>query len=116
MTARSTMRGIDAFNDRFVAYPPSPQHVPPHFEGAHAMSVMRLTDMRLDPEFQPRAEIDRGVLLEDGQLLADGVQFPPVVVFRDAEVNWLTDGFHRWHAHKAVGLDTIEVRIIEGAP
>jgi hypothetical protein len=39
------------------------------------------------------------------------------VVFRDAEldVNWLADGFHRWHAHEAIGRDTIEVRIIEGS-
>jgi len=81
------------------------------------MSVMRLTDIEIDSELQPRAEIDAGVLLEYGQRLADGVRFPPVVVFRDAKMenNWLTDGFHRWYAHKAVGLDTIEVRIIEGS-
>src|SRR5262249_27862923 len=91
--------------------------VPPHFAGAHAMSVTRLTDIELDSELQPRAEIDAGVLLEYGQRIADGVRFPPVVVFRDAKMenNWLTDGFHRWYAHKAVGLDTIEVRIIEGS-
>jgi hypothetical protein len=38
------------------------------------MSTMRLTDIPLDPELQPRAKIDRGVLAEYGQLPVDGAE------------------------------------------
>jgi hypothetical protein len=70
----------------------------------------------LDPELQPRAEIDRAVLENYVQLLVDGTQFPPVIVFRDAKASvlWLADGFHRWHAHKVIDADSIAVDIRDG--
>jgi hypothetical protein len=45
------------------------------------------------------------------------VRFPPVVAFRDdaANVLWLADGFHRWHARKVLDLEDIEVEIIDGS-
>src|SRR5689334_7057569 len=48
-------------------------------------------------------------------LLADDIELPPVVAFLDqAGVYWLADGFHRWHAHKALQHDSIVVDVRDG--
>jgi len=79
-----------------------------------------LAALLLDEELQPRAAIDRTVLENYVQLLVDGVRFPPVVAFRDDQgpikvnVLWLADGFRRWHAHKVIEADGIEVDVRTG--
>jgi Homeodomain-like domain len=80
-------------------------------------NTLSLLALRLDEELQPRAAIDDAVLENYVQLLVDGVRFPPVVAFRDAEAKalWLADGFHRWHAHKVLDADGIDVEIIDGS-
>jgi hypothetical protein len=78
-------------------------------------NVLPLGSLTLDEELQPRAAIDRTVLENYVQLLVDGVRFPPVVAFRDGAVLWLADGFHRWHAHKVLDADGIDVEIIDGS-
>lgn len=80
------------------------------------MSEVPLSDLVLDEELQPRVAIDRAVLENYVQLLVDGVQFPPVVVFRDdACTLWLADGFHRWHAHKVLDADCINADVRDGS-
>jgi hypothetical protein len=76
--------------------------------------VLSMTALTLDEELQPRATIDRTVLENYMQLLVDGVQFPPVVAFRDENVLWLSDGFHRWHSRNALELADIEVDVRNG--
>ena len=83
-----------------------------------AASAMRvpLDIITLDEELQPRASIDNEVLDNYVQLLIDGAKFPPVTVFRDSrETLWLADGFHRWHAHKVLELDAIDIEQIDGS-
>ena len=79
------------------------------------INVLPLAALTLDEELQPRAAIDRAVLENYVQLLVDGVRFPPVVAFREGNVLWLADGFHRWHAHKVIDADGIEAEIIDGS-
>jgi len=80
------------------------------------VSEVPLSDLVLDEELQPRVAIDRAVLENYVQLLVDGVQFPPVVVFRDdACTLWLADGFHRWHAHKVLDADCISADVRDGS-
>ncbi len=74
-----------------------------------------LDTITLDAELQPRAAIDRSVLDNYVQLLVDGTTFPPVVVFREDETLWLADGFHRWHAHKVLELDGIDIHPLDGS-
>jgi hypothetical protein len=79
------------------------------------MSVLPLDALTLDEELQPRAAIDRTVLENYVQLLVDGVQFPPVVAFREDATLWLADGFHRWHSRKVLEIDDIDVEVFDGS-
>jgi hypothetical protein len=79
------------------------------------MTTLAMHALTLDEELQPRAAIDRTVLENYVQLLVDGVRFPPVVAFRDDNVLWLADGFHRWHSRQVLELADIEADIIDGS-
>lgn len=74
-----------------------------------------LAAITLDPELQPREKIDRAVLADYAQLLVDGAVFPPITVFNTGDQLLLADGFHRWHVHNALQLDTIRTEIINGS-
>lgn len=75
-----------------------------------------LSGIRLDDAIQPRCELDRSTVEEYAAELTLGATFPAVVVFRDAEgVHWLADGFHRWHAHRTIGRESIVVDVREGS-
>lgn len=72
-------------------------------------------DIALDPDLQPRAQIDETVLTEYTHLLASGHTFPPITVFFDGASYWLADGYHRWHAHRALSLAQIEAEVRQGS-
>ncbi len=66
------------------------------------LARVRLDGITLDADLQPRAEIDLATVQEYAQLMADGHAFPPLVVFNDGASGWLADGFHRYHALRAI--------------
>lgn len=75
---------------------------------------MFLASIRVDGGTQPRSAIDQGVVAEYAEALKAGEKFPPVTVFHDGAEHWLGDGFHRFHAHRHAGLDSIAVEIRTG--
>ncbi|RIK74362.1 MAG: hypothetical protein DCC68_23265 [Planctomycetota bacterium] len=76
---------------------------------------LNLNQIRLDGGTQPRAEIRFAVVDEYAELMRDGVEFPPVVVFHDGTDYWLADGFHRVAAAKRARPDQpIDVEIHQG--
>jgi hypothetical protein len=58
--------------------------------------------------------MNQEVLAEYAELLQNGTTFPPVTVFFDGVAYWLADGFHRYHAHRTVGRDSIATDIQDG--
>lgn len=44
----------------------------------------------------------------------EGEGFPPIEVFYDGSAYYLTDGFHRWHAHRKAGERYIAAIVTEG--
>jgi hypothetical protein len=76
---------------------------------------LRLDEINILAGTQSRAETNNGTVAEYKEALEHGAEFPPVIVFSDgtASGKWLADGFHRFHAHNAAGLQEIscDVRV-----
>ena len=80
------------------------------------MSIEELsfTSLKINGGTQPRQAISDETVLEYAEALRDGAVFPPVVVVRDGANLWLVDGFHRFHAHRSCGRETIAADVREG--
>ncbi len=77
-----------------------------------------ISDVCLDPEYQLRAATKLRVIGEYRQLMDAGVVLPPVTLVRlfgtgDSSRLVLVDGYHRYHAHCALGLSHIQAKIVE---
>lgn len=75
---------------------------------------IRLDALRLDGGTQPRAVLSETVIADYAEDMARGDHFPPVDVFYDGADYWLADGFHRVHAAKRAGMQTIPAAIRQG--
>jgi hypothetical protein len=73
-----------------------------------------LRDLRLDGETQTRAAMNQGRVAEYADLMKDGEEFPPIIVFFDGTVYWVADGFHRAHGAKQAGRVHIEADVRQG--
>lgn len=76
---------------------------------------LELKQLHIDGGTQPRVAINEDTVAEYAEALKDGATFPPVVAFHDGHVYWLADGFHRYLAHRRVGVERIEVDVREGS-
>lgn len=79
-----------------------------------SIEELSLTSLRINGGTQPREAISDETVLEYAEALRDGAVFPPVVVVRDGANLWLVDGFHRFHAHRRCGRETIAADVREG--
>ncbi len=77
-------------------------------------TVLKIDAIRTDGGTQPRALIDFGAVSDYMDAMADGVEFPPVVVFYDGKEYWLADGFHRVKATYGAELDEIACIVHQG--
>ena len=73
---------------------------------------VKLSLITIDAGTQARERINQDVVNEYAQLMSEGVEFPPIVVF--GEKNILADGWHRFFAHRAAGIKEIEIDSREG--
>jgi lysophospholipase L1-like esterase len=78
------------------------------------LSAVALLDIRLDGGTQAREEIHPDTVSDYAQVLRQGKTLPAVVVFYDGAVYWLADGFHRYFAHRELGLERVEADIRQG--
>lgn len=79
------------------------------------MSIkMFVSSIRIDGGTQSRSAINEQVVSEYVEALKGGATFPPVTVFHDGADHWLGDGFHRYHAHRQAGMDSIAADIRDG--
>jgi hypothetical protein len=102
-----------------VVQPTQKKQAPPvassQASGAPNASELDLDRIILDLEIQPRLEMDDAKIKEYEDLMADGVEFAPVVVFSPAEGEFLlSDGWHRYEAAKLLEKDTLRAEIRSG--
>lgn len=76
--------------------------------------LLSLDSIRIDGGTQSRAEIDIATVNEYADALNNRAHFPPVVVYFDGKATWLSDGFHRYHAHRVAGRANIFAEICCG--
>ncbi len=75
---------------------------------------LALDTIKLDECLQSRQEIDQDYVDELTEVLGDGGELPPLVVFHDGGVYWLADGWHRYLAYKAADRKKVPVLIRQG--
>ena len=77
--------------------------------------VLSLDRLVTDAGTQVRSAIDDDdVVVEYTEALADGAEFPPVVVFRADGAELLADGFHRVFAYRKAGRSEIAADVYHG--
>lgn len=79
-----------------------------------SIEELSLTSLKINGGTQPRQAISDETVLEYAEALRDGAVFPPVMVVRDGANLWLVDGFHRFHAHRSCGRETIAAEVRDG--
>jgi len=75
---------------------------------------LKLQDIRLDGNTQPRSRVYDETVTSYTEALLEGSKFPPVDVFFDGKHYWLADGFHRYHAHRRNKVPNIDVTVHNG--
>jgi hypothetical protein len=69
----------------------------------------------VDQRAQSRAALNLDTVSEYAEAMAEGAQFPPLVVFLDGDgTPWLAEGFHRHRAAQEAALEAIACEIREG--
>lgn len=76
------------------------------------MKKLQIKDITRDERCQPRVQTNLDIVDQYIAAMKDGAKFPSVVVFKDEEINWLADGWHRW---EAFGKTAIPCEIKKGS-
>jgi len=76
--------------------------------------VMNIGALVLDARLQSRTEIDEATVAEYTDSIKTGDEFPPVLVYFDGISYYLTDGYHRYHAHKRAEKVSILCEVVNG--
>lgn len=76
--------------------------------------VLKLADIRIDGDTQPREELNEDVVDEYRQAYEAGKPLPPLDVVFDGSNNWLTDGFHRRFSAEKAGLTKLPCIVTPG--
>lgn len=70
--------------------------------------------IRQDGGTQARECMNSETIQEYAALMAEGVEFPPVVLFFDGQVYWLGDGFHRVAAARQTKQKAVQAEVHDG--
>lgn len=75
---------------------------------------IKIALIKQDGGTQSRDKMNADVIKEYASAMADGVEFPPVVLFQDGSSYWLGDGFHRVSAAIKAKAKVISAEVRQG--
>jgi hypothetical protein len=75
---------------------------------------MNVGALVMDGRLQSRTEISEETVADYAEALKGGAEFPPVLVYFDGVNYYLTDGYHRAHAHKRADKVSILCDVVQG--
>lgn len=78
------------------------------------MKSLSIAHIRTNGDTQPRVQLNEEAVADYAEALREGATLPPVTVYFDGSDYWLADGFHRFHAHRAIDAATIAADVREG--
>ena len=73
-----------------------------------------INEIRIDGNTQYRMVIDQPTVYNYRDAIKQDDELPLIDVVYDGKDYWLTDGFHRYHAFKLLGIREIQVNCIDG--
>lgn len=76
--------------------------------------MIDINSIRIDGGTQCRVVIDQPTVYTYLEAMKEGAEFPLMETVFDGATYWLTDGFHRYHAYKLLGIKQIEVKSKSG--
>jgi hypothetical protein len=78
------------------------------------MKKVKIDAIRIDGGTQCRLVIDQPTVYSYLESMKEGDEFPLLETVFDGSTHWLTDGFHRYHAYKLLGIKELEVKYKPG--
>lgn len=78
------------------------------------MKKVDINSIRIDGGTQCRVVIDQPTVYNYLDAMKEGSEFPLMETIFDGTTHWLTDGFHRYHAYKLLGIKEIEIKYETG--
>jgi hypothetical protein len=103
MTMPSGGRGVESAQESSSETPPLTKVRP-----------VRIEEIRTDGDTQHRVLMNECVIRQYAELMAGGIQLPPVSIWYDGEYYWLSDGFHRLAAAQLMNWRKIGALIRNG--
>ena len=78
------------------------------------LKTLNINNIRIDAGTQSREAINEDVVKDYAEQMAEGTEFPAIEVMFDGVENYLTDGFHRYHAHRKNGKASVIADVTNG--
>jgi len=78
------------------------------------MRAINIDVIRIDGGTQCRVVIDQPTVYKYLEDMKEGNIFPALETVFDGSTYWLTDGFHRYHAYKLLGVKEVQTEYIPG--
>lgn len=75
---------------------------------------VQIDAIRIDGGTQCRVVIDQPTVYQYVEAMKEGDEFPLIETVFDGSTHWLTDGFHRYHAMKLIGIKQVDVKHTQG--
>lgn len=78
------------------------------------MRTVKLDQIKIDGGTQCRVVLDQKKIYEYKERMEENDEFPLIETVFDGATHWLTDGFHRYHAYRLLGVKAVEVKYKSG--